>query len=318
MYIVYSFLKVVNSGSRREVDAVEGIFQKYSETFLANIWETLTTPDNYLNKLALTFAAFILLAIIRVYLVRWVQHSTSDEAAKFNRTKWVKNSLLFVFVLIVLTIWLQAMNAFLLILFSFVLFAIVVVRGLTENFIGWFVIERRNYFQIGSRIEMDGIVGDVLTVNPIHFELLEVRGDGLTSDTNTGRIIKVPNKSIFEKEIKLIGTENAFTWHELAYVLTYESDWQEAKEILVDAATSYYENYVKEPFLKQEHHWVAPDGGEPVFSLDTNDDGIVVKIRYLLNYHDGTSAKTYIQERVLTKFAQSERIDIAPVDIRFV
>lgn len=92
---------------------MENIFQKYSETFFANIWETLTTPDNYLNKLALTFAAFILLALIRIYLVRWVKRSTRDEAAKFNRTKWVKNSILLIFVLIVLTIWLQAMNAFL-------------------------------------------------------------------------------------------------------------------------------------------------------------------------------------------------------------
>lgn len=194
-----------------EINAMETILTKYSESFLEHIWTTLLAPDHYLNKVALTVATILILAIIRTFLLRWVARSHQTETTKWNIQKWVKRSLLIVFILILLTIWLQAMNAFILILLGFGLFGVVLVRGLTENFIGWFIIERRHYFKIGSRIEMNGYIGDVLTVNPIHFELLEVRGDSLTSDAHTGRVIKVPNKSIFEKEIHVIGIGNAFT-----------------------------------------------------------------------------------------------------------
>lgn len=54
--------------------------------------------------------------------------------------------------------------------------------------------------------------------NAISFKLLEAR-NWLSSDSNTGRVIEVPNSIIFEETIEMIGVANKYIWHERNYVL---------------------------------------------------------------------------------------------------
>lgn len=57
---------------------------------------------------------------------------------------------------------------------------------------------------------------------------------------------------------------------------------------------------------------------EPVFSLDTNDLGVIVTLRYLVNYKKGTSVKTRMQREILSQFNKQEDIKFAVSDIRLL
>src|SRR5699024_12443653 len=114
---------------------------------------------------------------------------------------------------------------------------------LTNNIIAFIIIRYRKYFKIGHRIEINEIIGDVSEINLISFKLLEVRGQ-LSSDTNTGRIINLPNKLIFDNQIRLVGVDNTFIWNDIKYVLKFDSDWHSDEHILREIAETYYSKLI--------------------------------------------------------------------------
>src|SRR5690625_7871133 len=103
------------------------------------------------------------------------------------------------------------------------------------------VIKYRMYFLVRHRVKINAIIRDVIEINPISFQLLEAR-NWLSSDSNTGRVIKLPNKIIFEETIEMVGITNELIWQEIQYVLSFDSNWQDAERIMTDAGDLYFKD----------------------------------------------------------------------------
>ena len=221
-------------------------------------------------------------------------------------------------IVVILFIWIQAINSLVLIALVIGAFAIVLLRGLTHNIIGYFVIKYRTYFKIGNRVEVNDIIGDVIDINLISFKLLEVRS-WLNSDTETGRVVQVPNSIIFEDSIKIVGDEGMYIWQEFHYTLSFDSNWQEAERIMTEVGEAYYEEHVSNDIKENGKYLVdEQEGSKSVFSLNTNDLGIIVNLRYLVDYRKGTSTKTKLQREILSKFEENSNIKFAVSDIRII
>jgi len=288
----------------------------YFSGLVESLSSTLKTPDAYLNKIALTATVIVIGLVLHILLKNIITRNVKDFKSKFQLYKLSKQSMVTLTIVAALLIWVQAINALILIILLFGVFVVFMVRGLTNNFIGYFVIKYRRYFEIGHRIEINDIIGDVIDINPINFKLLEVR-HGLSADANTGRIIKLPNSMIFDKSIEIIGVVNKFIWHEIKYVLSFESDWQAAEKIMMDVGNIYFNESVL-PKLEENNGYLqsGQDKLKPVFSVDTNADGIVVNLRYLVDYRHGTSVKTLIQRNILPQFKDNPQIQFAIVEVK--
>jgi len=288
----------------------------YFSGLVESLSSTLKTPDAYLNKIALTATVIVIGLVLHILLKNIITRNVKDFKSKFQLYKLSKQSMVTLTIVAALLIWVQAINALILIILLFGVFVVFMVRGLTNNFIGYFVIKYRRYFEIGHRIEINDIIGDVIDINPINFKLLEVR-HGLSADANTGRIIKLPNSMIFDKSIEIIGVVNEFIWHEIKYVLSFESDWQAAEKIMMDVGNIYFNESVL-PKLEENNGYLqsGQDKLKPVFSVDTNADGIVVNLRYLVDYRHGTSVKTLIQRNILPQFKDNPQIQFAIVEVK--
>lgn len=277
---------------------------------------TLKTPDAYLSKVALTVVTLVVGVLIYLLLKKIIQQSVKDYLKKNQLHKGAKQLMVALSVIAVFFIWIQAINVLILIALLLGFIAVFMVRGLTTNIIGFVIIKSRKYLEIGHRIEINGIVGDVIDITTINVKMLEVRG-GLSSDSNTGRIIKLPNSIIFDESIKIIGVANKFVWHELKYVLSYNSDWEAAENIMSEVGDAYFDETV---LLELK----AANGNVPieqatmrsVFSVDTNDEGIVVILRYLVDYKNGTSVKTNLQRKILPRFTDHPNIDFAIMEVK--
>ena len=70
----------------------------------------------------------------------------------------------------------------------------------------------------------------------LHFHLLEI-GNWVESDQSTGRLIRIPNAKILTDPIANYTSEFPFLWHEIPVVITFESDWQRAKTLLLEMVT---------------------------------------------------------------------------------
>lgn len=295
-------------------DVLADYFDNLTKSFLT----TLNTPQDYLNKIALTAIVVFIGMLLHWLLKKLVTKNVSDLQRRFTVHKVTKRVIVIIITIISVFIWIQAINALILISLLFGFFIVVLVRGLINNIIGFFVIKYRRYFKDGHRIEIDGIIGDVIDINMINFELLEVR-NWLSSDSNTGRVIKLPNKIIFDQKIEMVGISNELLWHEIKYVLTFDSDWQAAEKIMVDAGDAYFNQSIL-PMLDgtNDHLPKEKERLYPVFSVDTNDDGIVLILRYIVDYRKGTSTKTHLQRTILRKFDDNLGINFAVLDIRIL
>lgn len=288
----------------------------YFSGLAESLQSTLNTPDAYLNKIALTVVILILSLSIYIFTKKLITRKMKDLMKKLQFQNGVKNTMVILTIIAVLFIWVQAINVLILLSLLFGVIAVFMVRGLTNNFVGYFVIRYRQYFQIGHRIEINGIIGDVVDINPINFKLLEVR-HGLSSDASTGRVIKLPNSIVFNESIEMIGVTNSFIWHELKYTLSFDSDWQAAEKIMVEAGDTYFEKTVM-PELKEQNNPMSNESmnSKPVFSVDTNAEGIVVVLSYMVNYNHATKVKTEFQRKILPQFNDNIQINFAIIEVK--
>lgn len=294
------------------------ILTDYFDTLTKSFLTTLHTPQDYLNKLALTAIVVFIGILLHWVFKTLITRNISDLQNRLIVRRLIKRSMIIIMTLVVLFIWIQAINALILIALLFGFLIVVMVRGLINNIIGFFVIKYRKYFKEGHRVEIGEIIGDVIDINMINIELLEAR-KWLSADSNTGRIIKIPNKVIFDETIEIVGRTNRLIWQEIQYVLTFESNWQEAEKIMTDVGNSYFNAEIL-PLLDESNEQLPgnKEQSQPVFSLNTNDDGIVVTLRYLVDYKKGTSTKTHLQREILSMFEEHPNIQFAVVDIRIL
>lgn len=293
-------------------DALKDYFDKLT----SNLLSTLTTPDDYLNKIALTAIIILIGLLLHILFKKLITKNVSDYKLRFRTHKVVKSTISTLTAISSFTVWFQAFNALVLIALIFGVFTVIMVRGLTNNIIGFFVIKYRKYFKVGHRIEINDIIGDVIEINTVYFKLLEAR-NWLSSDSNTGRIIKLPNSIIFDESIEIIGIANDFVWQEIKYVLSFDSDWRDAERIMTETGDLYFKESVL-PKLTENNEYLPSKQVElqPVFSLNTNEEGIVLILRYLVDYREGTKMKTHLQRQILTAFEENTQIKFATLDIR--
>ena len=293
-------------------DFLKDYFTRLTES----VFSTLKTPDAYLNKIALTVITIVIGFVIYLVLKKLITRSEKDFKRRIKSRKVIKNSMFTLTSFSVLFIWVQAINVLILIALLFGVFVAFMVRGLTTNITAYFVIRYRKYFEIGHRIEINGIIGDVIDFSPISIKMLEVRG-GLSSDANTGRVIKLPNSIIFDESIEIIGVTNEFVWHELKYVVSFDSDWEAAEKIMTEVGAAYFEDHVLPELIEHNRYLPSePDAWRPVFSVDTDDVGIVLILRYLVDYQHGTRVKTALQRQVLPQLNHHPNIEFAIVELK--
>ena len=112
---------------------------------------------------------------------------------------------------------------------------------------GWIMVVIKRPFELGDRIIVGGVKGDVVDISLTHIYLGEV--GGLTGgEENSGRTILIPNAVLFEQTIINYTQQDEFVLDQVVANVTYESDIDEAIKMGVDAAKKHLKELkLKEP-----------------------------------------------------------------------
>src|SRR5690625_3957828 len=95
-------------------------------------------------------------------IIKFIINNLSKFTINYILNKIIKNTLTTFIVMFIIFIWIQAINALILIGLTFGVFIVVMVRGLINNIIGFAVIKYRKYFKVGHRVEINDIIEDVI------------------------------------------------------------------------------------------------------------------------------------------------------------
>ncbi|HEX4737179.1 MAG TPA: mechanosensitive ion channel domain-containing protein [Allosphingosinicella sp.] len=111
---------------------------------------------------------------------------------------------------------------------------------------GYFVILRGKTFNVGDRIVMGGVRGDVIALTFMQTQIMEMGEPPPVQDADpavwvhsrqfTGRIVTVTNDKIFDEPVYNYTHHFPYIWDEIRLPVRYPDDRGRAEQILLDAA----------------------------------------------------------------------------------
>lgn len=214
------------------MEKLEGILQNLV------VWLSKATGISVgLYSLLLTFVVGItFLWSLRWLILKLVWRQTEDLQVRY---KWQKISGYAAFVLTVLLVGRVLSEGF----HSVATFLGLLTAGLAialkdplVNLVGWMLIIWRRPFAVGDRIQIGSHAGDVMDLTVFRFTLAEI-GNWVHADQITGRIVHIPNGKVFVEPVAIYSRGmHDFIWNEVAVLVTFESNWKRAKDILNEIA----------------------------------------------------------------------------------
>ena len=110
------------------------------------------------------------------------------------------------------------------------------------NFVSWLTIVITKPFNIGDRIEVSGIRGDVLTIQTMY---TKIQGTRVNTHEKSEKIITVPNEQILTNPVINYSRAGEIYSDDLTFSVTYESNWRKAVEILEKVTEGVIKKFVK-------------------------------------------------------------------------
>lgn len=166
----------------------------------------------------------------------------------------------------------------------------------------WVMISLKRPFRVGDRIQLPslGLVGDVVDIGPMYTELNQV-GGAVGSEEAVGRPILIPNAMLFSQVVINYTAQQdaAFTLDEVVIRITYDTDWEQAERILLDAARQTTQDII------------AHTRQEPYVRADVYDYGIYMRLRFMTKATDRPRISYEIIKRIFQDFQRSAKVDFA-------
>ncbi len=186
---------------------------------------------------------------------------------------------------------------------------------------GWVFLTFWRPIDVGDRVEIGNIKGDVIHMGLFYFTLNEI-GNWIESDQSTGRIIQVPNSKIFTESQAMYNKGFQYIWNEIPVLITFESDWQKTKQLLTEIADTYYKDHSIEARKKlnkaSKNYMIYYKNLTPIVYTDVKDSGVLLTIRYLCDPYKRRGSQQKIWEEILLQFEQHKDIELAYPTLRRV
>lgn len=189
--------------------------------------------DNSLN-LGLSVLFLVLIFTLRYLVLRTVVTRLNDAEAAFRARKlsfYISVALVMFFLASVWTQHLSGAGSFIGLLSAGIAIAL---SDVLKNVAGWVLILFRRPFKVGDRIEVGPNAGDVIDIGVFRFTLIEI-GNWVDADQTTGRVLHIPNGIVFVEPLANYNEGFPYIWLEVPVTVTFESDWEAAREIVQGA-----------------------------------------------------------------------------------
>lgn len=177
---------------------------------------------------------------------------------------------------------------------------------------GWIFILVRRPFELGDRIEIGGVRGDVVDIGLLHHSLMEI-GNWIAGDDRTGRVLHVPNSSVLSSIVANY-TKGWYQhiWDEIHVLVTFESNWKEARRLLQGIVGVSAEATKASELRPGATAYLVMDAStQPSVSLGVKDSGIQLTARYVCDPRKRGATRQQLWEAVLDAFAERTDIDFA-------
>jgi small-conductance mechanosensitive channel len=289
---------------------------------MGKLWHSLTEfveaslgmPGDLFTKIALTLAAVCGCLLFRAIVVRLATKKIRDVSKKYIANKAISYFLWLLVLIALIRIWLGGVAGLATYLGLVSAGVAIALQDPLSNLAGWFYIVAAKPFVTGDRVQIQERAGDVIDISLFQFTLNEI-GNWATADQSTGRIVRVPNNWVFKHSCFNYTQGFNFVWNELPVTITFESNWQKAKEILSRIANEHSaiksEHAASEVRKAAGKFMIFYEKLSPIVWTSVADFGVTLTVRYLCQPRRRRISAERMWEEILKEFARCDDIDFA-------
>ncbi len=274
------------------------------------------------KKLLIT-AAFIALVVALRFLLHWISRLVLGE--KTGRARFWVNQAIRIFLAVLLIVGLVSTwfndPSRLASAAGFVTAGLAIAsQRLITAISGYFIVLRGKTFNVGDRIVMGGVRGDVIALDFMQTTIMEMgEPPGEQSDSPsmwvaarqyTGRIVTITNDKVFDEPVYNYTREFPYIWEEMHVPIPYTADRAAAEKILLDVAKRHTANFSdlgQEALQELERHYsVKLEELEPKVFLRLTDNWVEMAVRFLAPGHGVRKLKDSMSRDILDALNQAK------------
>ncbi|MEO5726417.1 MAG: mechanosensitive ion channel family protein [Byssovorax sp.] len=173
---------------------------------------------------------------------------------------------------------------------------------------GWLALSFGSFYKVGDRVQLGGIMGDVIDVGVLRTTIMEC-GDWVKGDQYNGRIVRVANSFVFKAPVFNYSNDFPFLWDEITVPVKYGSDRALARKIFERVAveiTGPFSEIARGKWMEMVRAYRIEDASvDPAVLLIANDNWLEFTIRYVVDYKRRRSVKSELFTRILDEIDQT-------------
>lgn len=262
----------------------------------------------------------IILWLIRNITLRLLWRRVEDAQTRYRWQKTTAYVSVVLGILLVARVWFAGIQSLATFLGLITAGLAIALQDLVKSIAGWAFVLWRRPFRVGDRIQVDRFAGDVIDIRLFKFSLMEI-GNWVHADQSTGRVVHLPNSLILSQSIANYSSGFEFIWNEIPVLITFESNWSKAKELLGTIAEKHAAHLTKAAEKRvrdaSKRYMIFYSALTPKVYTSVQDSGVLLTIRYLIEPRKRRGSEEAMWEEILTAFARRKDIDFAYPTQRF-
>jgi small-conductance mechanosensitive channel len=185
---------------------------------------------------------------------------------------------------------------------------------------GYFVILRGKTFNVGDRIVMGGVRGDVIDLSFMQTRIMEMgqspkeQGDApsmwIRSRQFTGRIVTVTNDKVFDEPVYNYTRQFPYIWDEINLPVRYQDDRATAERILAEAAERHAVTRAKigdeEVKRLEDEFGIGVGDIDPQTYWRITDNWLEITVRFLAPDHGIRRMKDAMSREILSQLDKAK------------
>ncbi|PLX25341.1 MAG: mechanosensitive ion channel protein MscS [Ignavibacteria bacterium] len=292
----------------------------YTDTITRWLEETVGLSPAVQEQLLKSVIVIFVLWLLRFIVLMFVRKRTEDIRTRYQWQKTTTYVSVALGLLLIGRIWfegIQSLATFLGLLSAGIAIAL---KEVLADLAGWAFLMWRRPFEVGDRVQVGDHTGDVIDIRIFQFTLMEV-GNWVDADQSTGRVIHIPNGLIFTTPQINFTKGFQYIWDEIPVLITFESDWQRAKQLLSDIVETHAKimtEHAQQGILEASKKFmIYYTTLSPTVYTSVKDSGVNLTLRYLVEPRKRRRMEEVLWEEILKAFAAEKQIDLAYPTTRF-
>ncbi len=310
--------------ARREEMLMAEATAKAKESQAANEERELGRWWHHVLRLVITFAA-VLLAMLVLRAV--VNRRVSDPQRRYYLNKVLSLLTALATVIGLVFVFADQYQNLLTLLGLSVAGVAIALQELIASMAAWFFIKGARGYRNGDWVAIGNYQGEVVDITFTHTTLQQcapLADPATISGSLTGGLVVLMNNQVFKQPLVNYTRGFPYVWCSMVYTVTYESDWENARDLLHNIALA-------EPEIKQTAALafaqiqrmsaelsIQVDSTDPVVRTWAAASGIDLTLRFLIHPRRRPTIQDRLNTLILRAIQKSGNIDFAYNTIRAI